>query len=389
MECPVTPEIVKYAREYSGLSLEDVAKKYGPTVTPQTIRDWENGNDRPTISELEKFANLTSRPTALFYFPAPPKEEPPQKSLRTLPEKMRTQLSPQLIKMLQRATALQLNLEELFDGLKPQDEILLDLFSSENIDLSPSLTSRIRTKLGVNLERQFEWKDPNVAFKNWRRALEAKGIWVFKDAYRDNDYSGFCLHSDKYPVIHINNSMPPTRQVFTLFHELGHLLYGSNGVDHLSKGWERSSDVPPKYRKIEQWCNAFAAELLVPNESLQESDFVALESNFELLSEKYSVSKEVILRKFLDRNLVTRDEYQAFSAKWIAKAKKEKVKKKEKGGGNYYSTKQAYLGERYGELLFARYYRDRINERELSEYLGVKESNIPDFEATFFAGGRS
>ena len=52
--------------------------------------------------------------------------------------------------------------------------------------------------------------------KAWRKTLLDVGIFVFKDAFRVDDYSGFSLYDDVFPIIYVNNSSAKTRQIFTL-----------------------------------------------------------------------------------------------------------------------------------------------------------------------------
>ena len=53
-------------------------------------------------------------------------------------------------------------------------------------------------------------------------------------------------------------------QLFTLAHELGHLVLGSSGLTNVGI---RSRD---ELKQNEIWCNKFAAEFLVPLSSLKE-----------------------------------------------------------------------------------------------------------------------
>ena len=63
----INPTIIKWARERSGYTLEDVAKSFKKDVT--TISNWELGTQAPTYVQLEKLADKYKRPVALFFFP--------------------------------------------------------------------------------------------------------------------------------------------------------------------------------------------------------------------------------------------------------------------------------------------------------------------------------
>ncbi len=68
-----------------------------------------------------------------------------------------------------------------------------------------------------------------IALKQWRQAVEDCGVFVFKAAFKQKDISGFCLMDESLPVIYLNNSTTKTRQIFSLLHELAHLLLSING----------------------------------------------------------------------------------------------------------------------------------------------------------------
>jgi Zn-dependent peptidase ImmA (M78 family) len=103
---------------------------------------------------------------------------------------------------------------------------------------------QVREYLGVSMEEQHGWTDDDDALKRWREALFSAGIYVFKDAFRVEEFSGFCLYDDVFPLIYVNNSSTKTRQMFTLFHELAHLLFHTSGIDTIHDEF-----IPPTMRR--------------------------------------------------------------------------------------------------------------------------------------------
>ena len=173
-------------------------------------------------------------------------------------------MPPEIIKKYRKAKLYQLYLEELYEEQKPVNTSILETLNLDTtIDFS-IITKEIRESLDISIDKQSKWKSAGIAFKMWRKALEANGIFIFKDAFLNDDYSGFCLYDEKYPIIFVNNSMADSRQVFTLFHELAHLLYRSGGIDFRSRDTTRSFQ--EYYFNIEVRCNRFGNEFLVPPE---------------------------------------------------------------------------------------------------------------------------
>lgn len=373
-DLPINIEVLKWARESLGLSIKDVAPRI--KRTEKEIKEWEAGKSSPTYPQLEKLAyEIYKRPIAVFFFPNIPEEETPKTDFRTLPEAIIDNLPVDIIKLYRKAKIFQINLAELLDGLKPVSPNLIDKYTLTNSSNIKNIASNIREDIGINIIDQFSWRSLDIAFKKWRKAFEEKGIFVFKDAFSNEDFSGFCVYDETYPIIYINNSMPISRQIFTLFHELGHLLYHLGGVDFRdNKLIDRTSR---KYQLYEINCNKFANETLVPSEILITQDLQISEKKIKGLAHDFSVSREVILRNYFDLGLIDEQYYTKMVRKWAKEF--EKIKKKSKGG-NYYHNQITYLGNTYIDLAFQKYYQNRITIENLSNYLNIKESNISSFE---------
>jgi Zn-dependent peptidase ImmA (M78 family)/DNA-binding XRE family transcriptional regulator len=381
---PVNPSVLRWARETAGISIEDVARKLGSKrITAETVTAWERGEGSPSYIQLENLAyQIYKRPLALFFFPEPPLEETPQQAFRTLPEQEIQRMSPRLRYMLRQAKSMQLNLDELYDGYNPaQSQIVRDLKFTPDVTISEMVTI-VRKYLNVELNEQFKWNSVDVAFKSWRKAFEECGVFVFKEAFKDDSYSGFCLYDERFPLIYVNNSKPDTRQVFTLFHELPHLLFGTGGVDKPLEDYIHFLQGDNK--QIEVLCNRFAGAFLVPDDDFdQRIKTVAIsDDSIDDLASLYCVSREVILRKLYDRKMVSQQFYEQEVKEWRKKSKGKTGK-----GGDYYRTKGAYLGERYIELVFSRLYQNKISVDQLADYLGVKVKNVPGMEALLFHKG--
>ncbi len=338
---------------------------------------WEAGSSVPTYVQLEKLAYTTYKlPIAVFFFPSPPDEEEAEQSFRTLPADEIEHLHPDTRFHVRRAQAMQVALEELHDGTNPSKrKIFRDVPASLNVS---ALAGEVRRYLGITLEEQRTWKNLDEALKNWRDVIQDNGIYVFKESLKQREISGFCLWHDEFPVIYINNSTSPSRQIFTLFHELAHLLFHVSGVTKEDDGYV--ARLPKDYRDIEVVCNKFAAEFLVPDDVFDELiqnmriDSLAVQE----LAGSFKVSREVVLRKLLDRKLVSRNQYQEWVEEWNDQYLKSKNKN---SGGSYYDTKASYLGRKYMELAFSRYYQGRLSLPELAQYLDVKASNVAPLES--------
>jgi Zn-dependent peptidase ImmA (M78 family) len=381
-QLPINRRTLKWARESANISLEEVA--YRMKKDTAIVEDWESeGGESPTYIQLEKLSyEIYKRPIAIFFFPEPPEEVDPKGSFRTLPASELDDLPSTFLKLFRDAQAMQINLEELNDGINPaHKKIFIDLSFTPG-DNAKKAATIVRNYLGISLEKQLQWKDDPTALKEWRRAIESKGIYVFKDAFYMDEISGFCIYDNEFPVIYLNNSMPITRQIFTLFHELAHLLLKTGGIDKRNDAFLRR--LRGENKKAEILCNRFTGEFLVPD-----SDFETMikeiqldEKGIQQSANRYKVSREVILRKCLNRGLIDQAYYEQKSRQWIEEAQKRRKKDK---GGDYYRNVVAYWGDTYLDLVFKKYYQGRFDASQLAEYLGVKVTYIPGIESEYLS----
>lgn len=369
----INPNIIKWAREHSGYTPQEVAKFLNRDVT--TISDWESGAAAPTYVQLEKLADKYKRPVAMFFFPEAP-QEPDFVEQLALRSSEIEQLAPGIRILLRQARARQLSLMELNMGANPVEmKIFRDLHP--HLDDSPTeLAQQTRAYLDISVETQADWNSTREALENWRESIEETGIFVFKEAFRDDSVDGFCLVHEQFPVIYLNNSRSSVRQIFSLFHELAHLLLGENGI---------TRGINPVDERIEFFCNQFAAEFLVPFDDLETrfNDSLYDDAAIEELAGYYKVSRPVILLRLVNQGILTQNRYRQKTAQWTEEYESRlegRVGGEPSGGGNYYNTHAVYLGYRFIELAFSRYHQGQCSIEELANHLNVKAKNLPGLE---------
>ena len=370
-EFPINPAIVTWARERAGYTLVEARSKF------KHIEAWEIGESHPPYPQLEGMADKFKVPVSVFFFPNPPDIEPISESFRTLPEPQFEQIPRRVRLLLRKAKAMQISLAELANGRNPADRLITrDLSFAVDVP-AEKVADKVREYLGITLDQQTSWTRTDKALDVWRSRLHDVGVFVFKDAFQEEDYSGFCLYDNEFPIIYVNNSTAKSRQIFTLFHELAHLLYHTSGVDKFRDDYIKH--LRGDARKIEVLCNRFAARFLVPTKAF-DHEFNGLEASresAELLSRRFCVSREVIYRIFLDRGLIDQNEYEK-GAKAFAEHKSGGGE-----GGDYCNNQIAYLGSRYIGLAFRQYYADQIDSAQLAEYLNIAPKNIAPLEERF------
>jgi Zn-dependent peptidase ImmA (M78 family)/transcriptional regulator with XRE-family HTH domain len=367
---PINPEVLKWARRQSGRSIAEVA--HALNRSDAEIEQWERGEGGPTFAQLEVLAyDVFKRPTALFFFPAPPLEHDGAIEFRTIPADEVEKFLPDTRFAMRQAVLYQLSLNELHDHKNPVDDALFKkLQLSTGVDVV-SAGARIRKELGLSIEDQMLWRNERTAFDNWRERFEAKGVYIFKRPFKQQRISGFCMVDDEFSLIVVNNSHSFTRQIYTLFHELAHILAREPGMTVAGLGYiDRITDARAK--KAEVWCNALAAETLMP-EAMFRRLFRGDTSDGAVgsISESFSVSREVVLRRMLALGSVSQTYYEAKVSEWGNQRTGSKS-----SGGDWYRNQVAYLGRRFIHDVIANHIKGRSSELQVAEYLGVKPTQI-------------
>lgn len=371
MKAPVNPEILTWARTRIGLSIHNVACIL--KVEPDLVEAWEAGSDYPSYTTAENLAyRVYKLPLAVLFFPYPPEIDDPVKKFRRLPEYELTKFSADTFHKIHLAQSYQDSLLDMSPAIGIEKK-LTNHIKGEGL-AAVTLAKKARTFIGLPLEEQFAFKSADSAFKAWRRKIELTGIYTFKDTFSDEFISGLSLYHPEFPVILINNSTSFTRQIFTLAHELGHILYGLDGVTDTDEAY--IDLLNSREKSLEIKCNAFAAELLVPTNSIQ-ADAAQIGdptiSDLKRIAEKYCVSREVIARKLLDSGKISASKYSSFREALLQDYKRSHGKS---SGGNYYLTKLSYLGEGFARTAFEVHRKGQFSQQDLCVHLNVKAKHL-------------
>lgn len=379
--CGVNGEIIRWARNYYHMSTSEAALAIG--VDEIRYNNWEDGREFPTYAKLKKISEVFRKPSALFFFPEPPELQPITGDLRTLSEEVVNRFSKNIIIQFERAKAYQLSLEELYPN---KQSILSDrtLFP----DQMEALCDYVRRMLAFPLSSQKARKSTKVVFEIFRDRFYENGIYVFKESFKDDTISGLCLNDNKYPIIIINNSMSFARQIFTLFHELYHLISDTSGAEIIRDDYY--DGLNSEQARIEKACDQFANMFLVPPDdfSVELEKENLTEERIEKLAALYSVSREAIMYKLLSLGKISHSDYDALKETFYGDAIRNKKKKdgSQKGGGNYYSTKMSYLGRQYAGDVFSLLFSGKTDSVRASEMLQSKVDHLPRLETVLFRG---
>jgi Zn-dependent peptidase ImmA (M78 family)/DNA-binding XRE family transcriptional regulator len=373
-------DLLVWARESAGFTQEELAKKI-PVKTEKLVA-WENGSAKPTMGQLRKLAQAVKRPIAVFYLPEKPLDFQPLKDFRLLPSTLHDWESPKLrfeIRQTEYRRELAIELKELIgESLK---SIPVRIGQS---DEPREVARRIRNYLGISFEEQKQHAQPYDALAFWKRAIESQDILVFQFSGVDiKESRGFSIGKFPLPVIAVNTKDTPRGRIFTILHELVHILLHETGICDLSESRRKA----PEERAVEIFCNQVAAEVLVPTELLSQTEQyrgILVESGWNdqalsSLSQVFGASQETILRRLLSLNRISEDYYRAKRRDFL-----EQYEASATGSGGFVPPAKkvlSYAGISFTDLVLSSYYQNKITSSDVSSYLGVKLNHLPQIES--------
>jgi Zn-dependent peptidase ImmA (M78 family) len=374
----VRREVLEWARERARLRYDDLAGRF------PKLADWETGDVRPTLKQLEQYARATHTPVGFLLLDEPPTETVPIPDFRTMPAADVSRPSADLLDTIYQT---QIRQSWYRDYLEADGAAPLDFVGSVSTDTpNEDAAQRMREALGFEVSnRGTSWSEALVTLIE---RAEALGVLVMVNGVvgsnthrklNPSEFRGFALADPVAPVVFINGADTKAAQIFTLAHELAHVWLGQTGLDDVIVELGVNS-------LVERWCNGVAAELLVPAAALDEAFNrpAGITGELERLARYFRVSTLVILRRLRDQQYLNRSDFHALYEQELRRVL-ELVG--ERGtGGNFYNTLPVRVSKRFARALIANtlegrtFYRDALQMlgfrklstfHELSEKLGV------------------
>ena len=380
MDAHINPELLLWARQTAGLTIEEAARR--STISLARLLKAESGEAPLTTIQLEKYAATCRRPVAAFYLPKPPEIPQAVPDFRRLPGGGVKAISTELRLEIRRAQQRRVDVIELADELEEELPKFTLTFTQQSSAKDASVL--LREYLGISLQEQLTWGKPEKALKAWKRAAETAGVLVFEvSRIAVSEMRGVALSLDPLPIAILNGADEASARTFSLLHELTHLALNVSAIDG---GVAEPVGLSEQDARTEKFCNEVAGEFLVPSEALlqylgEQADGGLNMTFLASAAKRFSVSREVIARRLLVNGRIGNGQFQLWreqlKEEYEAFLKEKKAKSKASKSGPRFEVIQARnLSQTFMRLAFNAYEQDHLSLNGVSGLLGLKVKSV-------------
>lgn len=362
-------EVLSWAIDRADVSLDELAKAAGTSET--VVRQWLDGDRLPSFIQARKAATKLHVPLGVLFLSEPPTESLPIADFRTVAGTQFAEPSPELQDVLhailRRKTWLSEYLEET--GADP----VAVVGSASNPDSGSALAGQIRQLLDLTSFARPPRADEFL--RELVRRTEAIGVNVARNGVVGNnthrplnvaEFRGFSI-SDKYaPFIFINGNDSRAAQVFTLIHELAHIIRGDSGI---------SSSSLTDVGRIESVCNAAAADALVPRDEFAHiwNESVEVDEAIAIAARHFRVSRYVVAIRAYESGTIDQDQLDDLLDRFRA----DFTDQSRGSGGDFYKTLVTRNGRSFTSQVVEALHKQHVLTRDAALMLDTKVSRLP------------
>ncbi len=368
---PITPSVLQWALDSSGYSQDELAHRIG--VDRAELVKWLDGGDRPTVTQFRSLATALKRSSATFFLPSAPSDRLLPVEFRPAPGDPKRRLLAAEMLAIRESEHIQRAIAWLATELGQE---LADLPRVRHGSDPERAAQVVRQRLGIAIEQQLAWKSSSEALRAWRTALERQGILVFLLPMGSESARGFSVWDDHAPLIAANTHWNTAARVFTLIHELGHLITRTSSICAEAGRRQRLASTTD----IERWCEQFAAAVLMPRAAIEQSlEELKVAPGARItglpvpgrLAKQYHVSLRAAVLRLIELERAPKQLYAS-----VPKARDSKPR----GGGGEGRSRTDIRVDEYGhrvtETVIAAVQRDLIDASTAMKYLDVTYSGL-------------
>lgn len=374
----IEPALLQWALDRSGRA-EVVAQKF------PKLGEWLERRDQPTLRQLEDFARAAHVPLGYLFLDQKPEDQLPIPLFRTQNGDQFGRPSADLVETVQ---LMQRRQAWARDFLADEGDQPLSFIGSAKSTAAPTLVAdNIREVLQIKhgwASAHGTWTD---AFRNLLERMEQASILAVVNGIvgnntsrklNPNEFRGFVLVDEYAPLIFVNGADFKAAQIFTLAHELAHLWIGSSAAFDLR-------ELRPADDDNERACDRIAAEFLVPESELRQiwSELQQRPNLFEAIAQRFKVSQIVAARRTLDLGLISKDDFHEFYSQFAQNERRKSAKVA--SGGDFYANQNFRVGRRFAEIVIRATVEGKLLYRDAYQLTGLFGDTFQKY-ATSIAG---
>ncbi len=376
------PTVLQWARKRAGLDEAALAKKVlGRPDAEDAVRKWEKTGEL-TLHQAELLAEKTYTPFGYLFLDKPPQENLPIQDFRTSGGHGIQKPSPALLEVIYQCQRRQAWYREYLtsNGVDP-----LDFVGKSSAQTPVEATAKAvseRLKIGPRISMEVpSWRE-NLTLHF--EAAEEAGILVMRNGVVGNnnrrklsrdEFRGFALSDEYAPLVFINTRDAAAAQLFTFVHEVVHIWIGESAVSNPVRTYAEANS-------LESYCNAVAAEVLIPLSQIERNWNAAADPEYEIkrIANLYKVSSLVASRRAKDAGFITPVEFKHFYETEIRRYSRNAAPTEDTkaAGGNFHNSLKARAGDRFCRALIADTLEGKTQYTEAFHLLNLK--NTKSFE---------
>lgn len=376
MNVRLQPRTLRWARERAGLDEAALAKKLG--TKPERVLAWEETGEL-SLKKVELLAARTYTPFGQLFLPEPPEEKLPIPDFRTVRDAPLRRPSPDLLETVHQMQRRQAWMRDFLieEGEPPRDFVGSRKLTDDPLEAAADMRRVLGCANGW-AAREGSWSDACAALR--QKAEEAGVLVVINGVVGNNntrklnpdEFRGFALVDGYAPLVFVNGADFKSAQIFTLAHELAHLWIGKDGVSNFEA-------LQPTHHAVEVWCNAAAAEFLVPADELRERwpQAERYDEPFLALARRFKVSPIVAARRALDLGLISSQVFFAFYEDYAKDERRLKTARPNRG--NFWNTQNVRVGRRFGSAVVRSAREGRLLYRDAFNLTGLHGATFDRF----------
>lgn len=354
---------------------------------PLLLQEWLDTSSEtyPVITQAKKIASCLHIPFAALYMN---KADINLKSIPKITNFRTFQDAETLDDSLLNITVLDMiNERDFLVEARSQLEICSETFNAKipSSDDPIVWANAIRQFFSIEISNQYSCKNSGEFYIYLRSKIEEKGIFVY--CFNGIDVEtirGMAICDDIMPMIGINLKDRYPAKIFSIIHELVHIY-----KRHSSFCNEMQNNAT---KQEEIFCNAVAGELLVPTSEMHN---LLIDANADIINyamvnsfaNKFSVSKDVIVRRLFDLKIITYEQYNEFNEKIKNELNKTPASNERTNGKsgkknkskNMYKTVISKTSSSICKVLYEGYCRGIYDDIDISNYLGLDISQVKRF----------